>query len=396
MTINLIQLRKVLDFFSETQDIADKSKLEERFIERFEAQRLGKLIDLPDNSVTVRFSANNKSDNESCSNTILALGKIRPRDNHPILSVLVTKGKNYIKLINSSYLKKVSHSSQNLTLTNIRGSINYSDIIKEFEGIANSIENIEKLFLLHQEHEFSENLVRIVEATNQIVAQKEKYVPNGEQLRNLVTSGTRSIEFVKSSYFNDLESELTSRVERNAKAIMIAGTCIENVNIRGRVIETLVTSDNPTEISSIVNAVYAHNSNIKVTTEDGLADFVREYEKTVTGTDIKTKVMYLQSAPKAFSVDKILQFLSEEDTVFLFFLIGINDDESLYLKLVPLFDENLLKGLKIQTHWSGRNQRGHGQFSGQALYDILVQDKYKLEHLSENHVSDMIKEWIAL
>lgn len=233
MTINLIQLRKVLDFFSETQDIADKSKLEERFIERFEAQRLGKLIDLPDNSVTVRFSANNKSDNESCSNTILALGKIRPRDNHPILSVLVTKGKNYIKLINSSYLKKVSHSSQNLTLTNIRGSINYSDIIKEFEGIANSIENIEKLFLLHQEHEFSENLVRIVEATNQIVAQKEKYVPNGEQLRNLVTSGTRSIEFVKSSYFNDLESELTSRVERNAKAIMIAGTCIENVNIRG-------------------------------------------------------------------------------------------------------------------------------------------------------------------
>ena len=80
----------------------------------------------------------------------------------------MTPLKNYLYLANTSFLKKISHSSQQLRENNIRGSFNGSDIVRHFEGIANSPENFDRLFNIHAGVGFEGNLVRLVEATNNI------------------------------------------------------------------------------------------------------------------------------------------------------------------------------------------------------------------------------------
>lgn len=69
-------------------------------------------------------------------------------------------------LSNTTFLKKISHSSQQLREENIRGSFNGSDIWRQFHNIENSHENFEALFAIHKEIGFEGNLARLVEATN--------------------------------------------------------------------------------------------------------------------------------------------------------------------------------------------------------------------------------------
>ena len=70
----------------------------------------------------------------------------------------------------------LSHSSQELRENNIRGSINGSDIMREFEGIRNFPDNFERLFNIHHGLGFEGNLVRLVEATNDISPTGRKYL----------------------------------------------------------------------------------------------------------------------------------------------------------------------------------------------------------------------------
>lgn len=72
----------------------------------------------------VRFSS---SQSGGFSNTIISLSSLQKYDDLPFLVCLVTPGKNFLYLANSTFLSKVSHSSQELREDNIRGSINGSD-----------------------------------------------------------------------------------------------------------------------------------------------------------------------------------------------------------------------------------------------------------------------------
>lgn len=92
----------------------------------------------------VRFSTS--STTTSFSNTVLALSNLQKYDELPFLICLVTPAQNILYLANSTFLQKISHSSQELRNNNIRGSFNGSDIFKEFNGINNTPENFEKLF----------------------------------------------------------------------------------------------------------------------------------------------------------------------------------------------------------------------------------------------------------
>ena len=69
------------------------------------------------------------------SNTVLSLSALQKYDDKPFIVCIVTPDTNYMMLANSTFLKKISHSSQELRVDNIRGSFNGSDIMIEL-GVA--------------------------------------------------------------------------------------------------------------------------------------------------------------------------------------------------------------------------------------------------------------------
>ena len=70
--------------------------------------------------------------------------------------------------LQTQLLRKISHSSQELRVDNIKGSFNGSDIMRDFMGVSNEPDNFEFLFTSHRNYTFEENLERLVEATNNI------------------------------------------------------------------------------------------------------------------------------------------------------------------------------------------------------------------------------------
>ena len=109
------------------------------------------------------------------SNTVLALSKLQKYDKKPFFVCIVTPDTNYILLANTTFLKKISHSSKELRVDNIRGSFNGTDIMTQVNGLENAPSHFEELFAFHNETSFQENLERLVEATNGIVGREQKF-----------------------------------------------------------------------------------------------------------------------------------------------------------------------------------------------------------------------------
>ena len=47
-------------------------------------------------------------------------------------------------------------------------------------------------------------------------------------------------------------------------------------------------------------------------------------------------------------------------------------------KLVPIFDQNILKGSHIENAWSGKDTRGHIQFNGNSMHAIETDTDYHI------------------
>ena len=181
----------------------------------------------------IRFSS---SASHNFGNTVLSLSNLQKFDDRPFVVCLVTPSYNYTYLANTTFLKKISHSSQELRENNIRGSFNGSDIMREFEGITNTPENIARLFNIHCGLGFEGNLTRLVEATNNISPSGNKFEANGIQLQLILSAPARAIKFVKSGDSQTLKDELDAKVEKFKNEILLAAL-IENVNVRGRIID---------------------------------------------------------------------------------------------------------------------------------------------------------------
>ena len=268
----------------------------------------------------VRFSY---TKNNSFSNTILSLSHLQKYDHIPFFVVLVkATGDNVIYLANSTFLSKISHSSQNLTMYNIKGSFNGSDIIKNYQDIPNEPLNFRYLFAIHEGLTWNDNLFRLVEATSNVVSKVEKYIPTQEQKSNIFASINRAKNFLESNNFNELKRDLNDRCNRVKNEIFIASQ-IENTNIRGRLIEILITSDDR-EREKLTLALLKSEESLPVyDTRNDLGDYCREFDNGETYTDIKTKIICLDSNPKAFNIDKFLRCMSEDNTIFFFFPLSI-------------------------------------------------------------------------
>ncbi len=317
------------------------------------------------------------SKNRSFSNTVLSLSSLLKYDDKPFIVVLDTPDGCELFLANTTFLKKISHSSHELRADNIKGSFNGSDILSSYDGIKNTPSNFEELFAIHQAFTPEENIERLVETTNNIVPHKTKFNVDRESESVILDAPFRAIDFLQSDYIHELRDDLESRVERVKDEIVIAAFN-DNVNLRGRIIEELVTSDDPRTIRALTRSL-RDGKMLSINTDQGLGDYGRMFDGYATETDIKTKVLFLQSAPKAYNIDKLLQFLAEEESVYLLFLIGIAEDDEIHTKLVPVFDSELLDATKVQFHWAGRSSRGVTQFDGHALEDIIYSDKIAID-----------------
>lgn len=315
----------------------------------------------------VRFS---KSEKKRMSNTVLSLSALQKYDDRPVIVCIVSTATNYLLLANTTFLKKISHSSQDLRVDNIKGSFNGGDIMESVNEIENSPDNFSTLFAMHSGFPFQENLERLVEATNGITGRVKKFVVDDVEKRVIIEAPNRAKAFIESVEYRDLENDLNKRVASVQGEIAIAAF-IDNVNIRGRIIEYLITETSSSLKDQIISALKEHSPLPTFKTEDRLGDYTKIYPNYYTETDIKTKVLFLDGNPKAYNIDKLLEFLASEKSIYMIYLLGIDSDGSIIARLCSAFDTRLIHATNVIHHWAGRNSRGVAQFYGTALVNIL-------------------------
>lgn len=323
----------------------------------------------------IRFSS---AASRNFGNTVLSLSNLRKYDDRPFIVCLVTPTENYCLLANTTLLKKISHSSQQLRENNIRGSFNGSDIARDFEGITNAPENIGRLFDIHAGIGFEGNLARLVEATNNISPTGIKFVANEAAATAILAAPQRAAHFVESEDCGVLKAELDVQVSKFQSEILLAAL-IENVNVRGRVIEYLIAGEDEALRQKLIAALKAGDKGIpKFKTDNTLGDYTRLFPAYHTETDVKTKIMILSSNPKAYNLDKVLDFLANPRSVFMFYFVGVDPGKIVNTVLVSMFQEKLLRATILLKHWSGRNSRGVTQFEGRAINELIAKPEFSI------------------
>lgn len=377
---------KLVSYIQELNGMGDKEKLSSLVKAEFNLTRDRKVFYSPD--FAVRFS---KSKNKRMSNTVLSLSALQKYDDKPFIVCIVTPDTNYLMLANSTFLKKISHSSQELRMDNIRGSFNGSDIMLDFCDIENKPENFQRLFAYHSGLSFQDNLERLVESTNGIVGRNLKYSVSPTDEKIILSSVDRAEHFLQSPEYIDLNNDLDGRVANVQGEIAIAAF-IDNVNMRGRVIEYLITDDGSTLKDKIIDALHSGTPLPEFKTEDKLGDYSKTYPSYVTETDIKTKVLFLDGNPKAYNIDKLLEFLSTQKSVYMIYLLGIDEHKKIVARLVSAFDRRLICATNLQQHWASRNSRGVAQFNGKTLVSILEQESQSI--IDRDKAKDFLKSLI--
>lgn len=175
--------------------------------------------------------------------------------------------------------------------------------------------------------------------------------------------------FLCSNEYDILAKDLSERVRSVASEIAIAAL-IDNVNLRGRIIEYLITAEDDLK-AALMECLRTQRPLPEIYTSDKLGDYKREFECYLTETDIKTKIMFLSSNPKGYNLDKLLSFLAEEKSVYLIYIVAIGAHQTIQTCLCSMFNRQLLSGTRIIRHWAGRNSRGVTQYDGKALEAII-------------------------
>ena len=361
---NREEIDSLVEFVSSRDGIADKTILATQVQKQFNLVK--------DRSVfygewfAIRFC---KAASVNFSNTVLSLSALHRYDSMPFFVCLVTPIRNFLMLANTTFLRKISHSSQELRRDNIKGSFNGSDIMRSFEGVVNAPENFEFLFTSHENYTFEENLDRLVEATNNISPIGRKFSPTDSQIACIRESVNRAVSFLLSSDYDILNDDLNERVKAVESEIAIAAF-IDNVNLRGRIIEYLITSEDDLK-DTLIRCLRNKTPLPEIFTAVKLGDYEKEFEHYLTETDIKTKILFLSSNPKGYNIDKLLSFLSEEKSVYLVYVVAIDKNKHISTRLCSMYNQQLLSGTRIIKHWAGRNSRGVTQYDGKSLEEIV-------------------------
>ena len=169
-----------------------------------------------------------------------------------------------------------------------------------------------------------------------------------------------------------LKEGLDTQIEKFKTEILLAAL-IENVNARGRIIEYLIAGEDESLRQQLISALKDGDRGIpQFKTDNTLGDYHRRFDAFDTETDIKTKIMILNSNPKAYNLDKMLEFLAGDRSVFMFYFVGVDPGKIVNTVLISMFQKDLLGATILLRHWAGRNSRGVTQFEGKTIDDLMV------------------------
>lgn len=379
------QALDLVNFLENTKGVKDKSTLIKQVQEKYHLTK-DRSVYYSD-TFAVRFSS---SASNSFSNTVLSLSNLQKYDDMPFFVCLITPTKNVVYLANSTFLQKISHSSHQLRVDNIRGSFNGSDIMKRLDGFQNAPKDFQDLYAIHEEVGFSGNLVRLVEATTGISPSGKKYIVSDSSMKIILEAPKRAKGFVSSADYLQLKKELDDRVEQYQSEIIVA-SFIENINIRGRVIEYIIAGDDDELRDSLLEELRGGTRISRFKTKNDLGDYIRIFDDYNTATDVKTKIMVLKSNPKAYNLDKMLEYLSEDKSVFLFYFVGIEPNKIVAQSLVSVFQKDLLSATILLKHWAGRNSRGVAQFHGETIQKLILNPDNEIDLVSsEKYLKQLI------
>lgn len=387
---NEVEINKLISLIQRYDGIGDKEKLSRIVQGEFGLIKDRRVFSDATADFAIRFSMSKR---KKMGNTVLSLSALQKYDSRPFFVCIVTSTKNYLLLANTTFLKKISHSSKKLRIDNIKGSFNGSDIILDFHGIENTPQNFQALYAYHEGLSFQDNLERLVENTNGIVGRVQKYQVTKLSKITIFDSIKRAISFIKSSHYIDLRDDLDKRVAKVQREIAIAAF-IDNVNIRGRIIEYLITESSSTLKNQIIAALRNKTPLPQFKTQNKLGDYSKNYPDFKTETDIKTKIMFLNGNPKAYNVDKFLEFLANDKSVYMIYLVGIGINGELITRLCSVFAERLMGATRLIHQWAGRNSRGVAQFLGDGLVRIL--EEGDSNEISQKKAHDFVENLIRM
>ena len=360
-------LENLVKFIEGHKTVNDKNKLATLVKEEFSLTRDRSIF--YNAQFAIRFS---KANSANFGNTVLGLSALQKYDERPFIVCLVLKDENILLLVNSTFLKKISHSSQALRIDNIRGSFNGSDIFRVFGEVKNSPENFDELFEIHRQIPFEENLGRLVEATNGIAPTGKRFEVSEKNKTSILSAPARAKAFSESTEFKQLKDELDGLVKKFQNEILVA-SLIENVKIRGNIIEYLIAGKDKTLKQNLIASLQNKTDVPPFKSTNELGDYVKNFGDLYhTATDIKTKIMVLNSNPKAYNLDKMLSFLSSDNSVFMFYFVGIDFDKILNPVLVSMFYDKVLDNTVFIKHWAGRNSRGVSQLNGKKIKELFT------------------------
>ncbi len=339
MNESFSELISFLKSYSDCHRGCSKSEISKATAEHFSLKRARSVYYCPD--FTLRFSSASRS---SFSNVVLSLSALQKYDRIPFIVCVVRPTGVELLLANSTFLKKISHSSHQLRVDNVRGSFLGHDIMRQYEGVDNSPENFETLYAIHSEFSWEDNLIRLVDNTNAIVPRSLVFNPSETDKDNILAAPDMARMLSKHPEYFDLYDELDKIVHDNRDAILRAAR-IDNINLRGNTIEQIVTGAGNFHTLDDISRTLSVGTEVKI--------------------DIKTKILTLTSSPKGYNIDKVLSTLASGNTVVSFFFIGVNvTAEYIVTCLVSIFDKTILDATRIQFHWAGRSSRGVTQLTG--------------------------------
>ena len=341
---NKNKISKLIKYINANNGISNKDKLQDAVSIKFNLEKNKKIYCC--DSFSIRF-CENKKPKSAFTGTVIALSQLLMYDDLPFIVCLVTPEENQLFLANTTFVDKLSMSKSEISVDNITGSFNGTNILREINGVQNAPKNFRKLFSMHKKVDKKENIKRIVDNTNNIVGVKKKFVYNAEEGKIIRASVDRAIKFLSSKYYLALRKELSNKASQYKKEIALAAMK-DNTKNRGILIEYLIASDDNNQKKEIINKLKNGEALPVIPTKDGIGDFEKIFDEFITSTDIKSKLLFKKSAPKGTNIDELLKFLAIRNSVFMIFIVSVDEKGNINTELCSIFDENLLKSVRVE------------------------------------------------
>lgn len=185
--MNLAETIKLLQRLKRTHPTCNKAELEKYFVDKCSLPKERSVYVGQD--FALRFC---EANTPSFSNVVLSLSTLRKYDSLPLAICVVRPDRLEFRLANATFLRRISHSSHRLRVDNIRGSFLGHDILDHYDDVPNSPEYFDELIATHREFSWDENVARLVEATNAIVARSTRFQVNAEVLAILLGAPRRA------------------------------------------------------------------------------------------------------------------------------------------------------------------------------------------------------------